>query len=746
MGSVTLSAALEYAERGWRVLPITPGTKYPPLEQWQTKATTDETVITEWFTNKFRSYGIGIATGSTDTGETLFVIDIDTAGRKTGDESFADLQATYEKLPDTWEVITGTGGRHLYFVTDAVITNSANSLGTHIDIRGEGGQVLAPPTQHPTTGRHYELEASNPPQPATAPDWLTDLLTTTEEQQPRTHTPPYKGPPRPGDVLAANVAWPELLQADGAKYVGKRAAAQLENQPVYELWSRPGLEDNDRHTSATLYYGGSDVLKVHTPNWTVTNKRTGEQCTLKEGATYTRFGYWAQTRHNGDQRAAAAALANEYGMTDDILPALNDTTTTADIIEETPEPAENTNTWELVDIQPHLDGTYTMPVPGVLTRSDGKGLFYAGRVNSIQGESGHGKSWVAMLACAEAVTAGRTAIYIDWEDHPANVIGRMLMLGVAPDALAANFKYVSPDGPATTHTVSWLESLAHDCDPQVVVIDSVGESMGSQGTDQNADNQVTQWFNAIPRPLATNSAAVIIVDHVVKDTERRGLWASGSQRKRAAVDGAAYMVEADPPPAKGVAGTLKLRTAKDRNGTYQTNTIAANIEVDATDGTTVAMTVDAPTHKQQDTRPLTVMKAVSWQLEQTAQGMNKRTLRDAVKGRNADIEEALQQLLNAGYISREQGDNNAVIHKHIACFDPDDEVLGDYISRCAQCAQSVPKHTRHTALQLAGEVPDVGLVPVGHDPTGHTQTGSDQSAKKSEKTLSVPNYNDPGIF
>jgi hypothetical protein len=53
-------------------------------------------------------------------------------------------------------VITGSGGRHIYFLTDAPIRNEASGkLGQGIDVRGIGGQVLAPPTVHPN-GKTYE--------------------------------------------------------------------------------------------------------------------------------------------------------------------------------------------------------------------------------------------------------------------------------------------------------------------------------------------------------------------------------------------------------------------------------------------------------------------------------------------------------------------------------------------------------------------------------------------------------------
>lgn len=308
-----LEAALDYARRGWRVLPIKPGKKRPPMDAWQNAATTDPTIIAAWFTGLYRGYGVGIATGQASR---LFVLDVDTAGGKSGDESLADLEATYGPLPDTWEVLTGSGGRHLYFRwPDGVDIRNDQSgrLGAHLDIRGEGGQVLAPPTIHPN-GTPYALELSSPDDIADPPQWLVDLLS----------RPPSDANPRrakaarllgdlPGDRFAETTTWPELLEPLGATCVGKRRHHREPDLDDYELWARPALPgetDYEPHTSATLYYKGSDVLKVFTSNWKGYDPDTGELLyQLEPEATYTRFGFYAAVHHGGDHAAAAKALA-----------------------------------------------------------------------------------------------------------------------------------------------------------------------------------------------------------------------------------------------------------------------------------------------------------------------------------------------------------------------------------------------------------------------------------------------------
>lgn len=173
----TLDLAKDYANRGWRVIPIKSGTKRPALNDWVNAATTSHDTIEKWWTANDVG-GVGIVTGP-KTG--FFVLDVDVADGKYGDESLSELESSHGKLPDTVEVITGSGGRHLYYAwpEGRAVATSGGKLGPGLDIRGEGGQVVAPGSRHPQTGNLYEWEASSHPDHipiAQAPEWLLELL------------------------------------------------------------------------------------------------------------------------------------------------------------------------------------------------------------------------------------------------------------------------------------------------------------------------------------------------------------------------------------------------------------------------------------------------------------------------------------------------------------------------------------------------------------------------------------------
>ena len=132
-------------DNGWSVIPV--GIDKKPLIEWKKyqkeKATREQ--ITEWFT-KYPDANIGVVTGKISN---LIVIDIDP--RHGGsNEDFKDIQTVVAK--------TGGGGWHYYFRYEGNIQNAAG-IKPGIDVRGEGGYVIVPPSSH-ESGNNYEWEVA----------------------------------------------------------------------------------------------------------------------------------------------------------------------------------------------------------------------------------------------------------------------------------------------------------------------------------------------------------------------------------------------------------------------------------------------------------------------------------------------------------------------------------------------------------------------------------------------------------
>jgi hypothetical protein len=132
---------LKLAREGFRVFPLKPGTKIPAIEKWPELATTDEVQIRQW-AGSFPGSNWGLACGK-DSG--VFVVDID--AKRGGLETWKKMNQV-NGFPKTKIVATPHGGFHFYFKypSEGEIRN-ANDLLPGIDIRGEGGYVVIPPSE-----------------------------------------------------------------------------------------------------------------------------------------------------------------------------------------------------------------------------------------------------------------------------------------------------------------------------------------------------------------------------------------------------------------------------------------------------------------------------------------------------------------------------------------------------------------------------------------------------------------------
>lgn len=239
--------------------------------------------------------------------------------------------------------------------------------------------------------------------------------------------------------------------------------------------------------------------------------------------------------------------------------------------------------WEDVPLDAILDdidaGTLVLPQPTVGILADGSaGLLYPGRVNGIAGESGAGKGWIALTVAAEQMRNGCHAFYLDFEDSPALTVLRLVrVLGADPQLVRDLFHYIHPSRHDDDGIAELVERVAATPGP-FAVIDSTGESIAAAGLNQNHDEEVAKWFQALAHPLADRGGAcVLLLDHMVK-ADDGGLWPIGSQRKRAAITGAQYIAEVADPFSKSKDGMVALRVAKDRHGARDARSVATYVQ------------------------------------------------------------------------------------------------------------------------------------------------------------------------
>ncbi len=167
-------AAINYARLGFRIFPLKDREKTPRIKSWPNQATTDADKIAKWW-SMWPDANIGLATG---TKSEVFVVDVDS--KNNGDVSLATLFDEYGRFPITARQRTGNG-EHYLFKCHSPITNRTNAPMKGIDIRGDGGYIVASPSIHPNGNRYsWEVEPKNI---ADAPSWLIELLNKSKNER-----------------------------------------------------------------------------------------------------------------------------------------------------------------------------------------------------------------------------------------------------------------------------------------------------------------------------------------------------------------------------------------------------------------------------------------------------------------------------------------------------------------------------------------------------------------------------------
>lgn len=171
-----ISIALAYAAQGWPVFPCNPLTKAPLTEHGFKEATKDAFKVRSWWA-KWPQAMIGVPTGRA-SGFWVLDIDEDRERGKSGVSSLADMGHDLAELMDTAAAHTGSGGYHILFRWDEAlpIGNSRGALKRWLDVRGEGGYIIAAGSTRADGRRYYWLNPPDENEIAEAPEWLLQAI------------------------------------------------------------------------------------------------------------------------------------------------------------------------------------------------------------------------------------------------------------------------------------------------------------------------------------------------------------------------------------------------------------------------------------------------------------------------------------------------------------------------------------------------------------------------------------------
>lgn len=339
------------------------------------------------------------------------------------------------------------------------------------------------------------------------------------------------------------------------------------------------------------------------------------------------------------------------------------------------------NSWAPLDLAPVLAGGEVDPPPAMLARTDGRFLLYNHAVHSISGEPTSGKTWFALLATTQELAAGNTVTMLDFEDRASRVVGRLLALGAHPDAVHDRFRYVRPHAALDQNGRNAVTPAIRDA--SLVILDGVTEAMTLHGLDLNANQDVASFLELLPRWIADQGPAVLMIDHVVKDSEKQGRWSIGGQHKLAGIDGVSFNIKAIEQFGRGKIGHARITAGKDRAGhveEYLHGRTAGELWLDATNDLCLRAEIrpaqDTPKDEAGNMRPTILMERVSRWLELTP-GASRRSISEGVTGKVTYVRRALDRLIQEGYVEVTDGPNRTQHHRVTTPFrnDPEQDEL-----------------------------------------------------------------------
>ena len=571
-----LPIALRFLAQGISVVPTAnDGSKRPAFawERFQRELPIADELLS-WF--KDGVDGIGVITGAVSG--SLEMLELE--GRAVAEKMHLEIAEIaknsglgnlWERLNSGYVELTPSGGLHwLYRVSDGTLpgnTKLARKPGENggVDVwaetRSEGGFTITAPSggsTHPSGGSWTLIGGSIETIPTITSKERSALhaIFAMFDEMPKAENlqqevvAKHDGILTPGDDYNARTTWEELLQPLGWTVVYRKGESTV--------WRRPGKNEG---ISATTNFNGNDKFYVFS---------TSTQ--FDSETSYSKFAFYAMTKHGGDFKAAANTLRNlGYGaQTLNSFDSSNNLMPTnqlqASLQATQGDLSDEESSWKPIALKDYYDGLFQAPIATLLKRTDGHGLIYEGRVHSIYGESESGKSWIAQIATAECLKNDKKVIYIDFESDAIDIVNRLKALGVSRANLLQYFSYIRPEGARNADDPYW-QAILEPNSATLIIIDGVTESLTMWGGESKDNDAITRWMRLFPRTVATASgAAVVLIDHITKNAETRGRFAIGGQAKLATIDGAAYLVEPLEALAPGRTGTLTMRVTKDRPG------------------------------------------------------------------------------------------------------------------------------------------------------------------------------------
>jgi hypothetical protein len=344
-----------------------------------------------------------------------------------------------------------------------------------------------------------------------------------------------------------------------------------------------------------------------------------------------------------------------------------------------PKPSDYQSSCQPIDLTPYLNGDIKPVQPTLGRRSDGVCLLYRGKMHALVGESEAGKTWLALLWCADEIRAGHDVLFIDCEDDPEGITERLLALGLTAEQILEHFSYIRPE---TMLDMNELTRRAARC--TLTILDGITEAMFmASGSTESRDWNMgwVAFLTGTLRPIAATGTALGMIDHPNRaDGKEPARHASGAGHKLRGLNGAQYILHSTEPCGRGLQGSVKVYVTKDRKGHLRQHgmfiggrvqmTQIATMTVDdrSETGSRTIVTLDPPVAGE--FRPTTLMAWISQAAASEPDGtwLSKNKLAGQVTGTKAYLLKAIDLLAAEGYLATQQTRSDRIVYQHAKMF------------------------------------------------------------------------------
>jgi hypothetical protein len=302
-----------------------------------------------------------------------------------------------------------------------------------------------------------------------------------------------------------------------------------------------------------------------------------------------------------------------------------------------------------------LNLAYLPDAPPVKPTLGGFGLVYPGKRHVFSGPPESAKTLAAYAIGLETVRTQPPIAILDFEMGAYAARNRLRELG-ATDTDLHHVHYIEPHDPATPERIQTIVAM----NPTIVIIDAAAGAYELQGLDENSRREVERFGHIYVRPFWQAGIATIVLDHVVKNTDNRGKFTIGSERKTGGAD-VHLGFDTITPIRRGTSGLYKITTHKDRDGYLQRGQLAE-----------LHLTSDPDTHRigwefrpaehvepGQEWMPTKLMQKISTLIETKTEPPSRKQIIDEVGGRPEYARKAIDHLVRLEYVTETSGPRGA---------------------------------------------------------------------------------------